>query len=187
MGHKNDFAIGPLIAVLAPFHNALVPNTTLSSLVTFPGTHTVSTSAFSPPFDAYPRNITAWISENITIGAESFSENVVGGPAQNQKSFNPAVVQWMRADSSIGWLSFYAQVKVLEAVTGESFLDLTYPDGDENSEFSFLVGTNSWQGKRDVKSWKDVEGIQVHVAGNISPDYTVSFSGLRGGAGSVIK
>ncbi|CAN9474473.1 unnamed protein product [Alternaria alternata] len=48
MGHKDDFANGPLIAILAPYHNTLVPNTTLSSLSKFPGTHTVRTSAFSP-------------------------------------------------------------------------------------------------------------------------------------------
>ena len=67
MGHKNDFAIGPLVAILAPYHNTLLPNNTLSSLSSFPGTHTVKTSAFSPPYDTYPRNITAYLSPNLTI------------------------------------------------------------------------------------------------------------------------
>lgn len=98
MGHKNDFAIGPLVAILAPYHNTLIPNATLSSLLNFSGTHLVKTSAFSPPYDTYPRNITAWMSPNLTIGAESFSENVIGGPAINPNSFNPAVVQWARKD-----------------------------------------------------------------------------------------
>jgi hypothetical protein len=91
MGHKNDFAISPLIAILAPYHNTLVPNTTLSSLLSFPGTHFVNTSAFSPPFDTYPRNISAWLSPNLTIGAESFSENVIGGPAKVSYFFNPSI------------------------------------------------------------------------------------------------
>ncbi|KAL5390185.1 hypothetical protein PMIN02_007070 [Paraphaeosphaeria minitans] len=53
MGHKDDFAIGPLIAILAPFHNTLVPKDTLSALRAFPGPHAVSTLAFSPPWDTY--------------------------------------------------------------------------------------------------------------------------------------
>jgi len=187
MGHKDDFAIGPLIAILAPFHNTLIDNTTLSSLHTFPGTHTVNTSAFSPPFDTYPRNITAWISPNLTIGAESFAENVIGGPATNSESFNPAVVQWGRADGTVGWLTLYAQVMELKVVVGENSLELTYPTGNTTSTFQFLVGTNSNRGKRDVASWSDVEGLNVTVEGTVDPAYGVAFSGLNGGAGEPIK
>jgi hypothetical protein len=187
MGHKNDFAISPLIAILAPFHNTLVSNTTLSSLTVFPGTHTVNTSAFSPPFDTYPRNITAWIGPNLTIGAESFVENVIGGPAKNPNSFNPAVVQWGRRDGSVGWLSLYAQVYALNAETGENYLELNYPQGNTTSGFSFLVGTNSWDGKKDVNSWADVEGVNVNVTGTIDANYTVTFNGAVGGAGDPIN
>lgn len=187
MGHKNDFAISPLIAILAPFHNTLVSNATLSALTTFPGAHAVNTSAFSPPFDTYPRNITAWLSDNLTIGAESFSENVIGGPAKNPSSFNPAVVQWGRKDGSVGWLSLYAQVYALDAATGENFLELSYPQGNATNGFSFLVGTNSWDGKRDVASWSDVEGINVNVTGSVDQNYTVTFNGANGGAGDPIN
>ncbi|KAJ4992865.1 hypothetical protein SVAN01_01569 [Stagonosporopsis vannaccii] len=187
MGHKNDFAISPLIAILAPFHNTLISNATLSALTTFPGTHTVNTSAFSPPFDTYPRNITAWISDNLTIGAESFSENVIGGPAKNPSSFNPAVVQWGRKDGSVGWLTLYAQVYALDAETGENYLELSYPQGNATNGFSFLVGTNSWDGKRDVASWSDVEGINVNVTGSVDQNYTVTFNGANGGAGDPIN
>jgi hypothetical protein len=120
---------------LAPYHNTLVPNATLSALQTFPGTHNVSTSAFSPPWDTYPRNITAWLSPNLTIGAESFSEDVIGGPAKNPSSFNPAVVQWSRNDGSVGWLTLYAQVKELNATAVEGTVDLAY-----NVEFAGYVG-----------------------------------------------
>lgn len=187
MGHKNDFAISPLVAILAPYHNTLVPNTTLSSLLTFPGTHTVHTSAFSPPYDTYPRNITAWLSPNLTIGAESFSENVIGGPARNPSSFNPAVVQWARSDGSVGWISLYAQVYALNVDVGEKYLELSYPQGNSSSAFSFLVGTNGWDGKRDVKSWADVEAVKVNVTGSVDLNNTVTFNGLRGGAGKVIN
>ncbi|KAJ4300052.1 hypothetical protein N0V90_005301 [Kalmusia sp. IMI 367209] len=187
MGHKNDFAIGSLIAILAPFHNMLVPNTTVSTLSVFPGTHNVSTSAFSPPWDTYPRNITAWISPNLTVGAESFSENVIGGPAQNPNSFNPAVVQWSRKDGSVGWLTLYAQVSSLHAVAGESTLSLEYPLGNASSTFTFLVGTNSKGGSRDVAGWDDVEGVTVAVNGTVDPAYSVTFSGYVGGSGKTIN
>jgi len=187
MGHKNDFAIGPLVAILAPYHNTLIPNTTLSSLSSFPGTHTVKTSAFSPPYDTYPRNITAYLSPNLTIGAESFSENVVGGPSINKNSFNPAVVQWKRQDGSVGWMSLYAQIMALDVIVEEGSLMLEYPIGNASSTFSFLVGTNGWDGKRDVRSWADVEGIDVAVSGSVDLDAEVTFNGLVGGAGEVIK
>ncbi|KAF2646279.1 hypothetical protein P280DRAFT_386912 [Massarina eburnea CBS 473.64] len=187
MGHKDDFAIGPLIAILAPFHNTLVDNTTVSSLHTFPGAHTVTTSAFSPPYDEYPRNITAWVSPNLTIGAESFSENVIGGPAKNPNSFNPAVVQWGRADGTVGWLTLYAQVMELTAVVKEGVLELNYPKGNSSSTFQLLVGTNSKKGKRDVASWADVEGVDVTIEGSVDPRYNITFSGLYGGAGSTIN
>ncbi|KNG46291.1 hypothetical protein TW65_86028 [Stemphylium lycopersici] len=190
MGHKNDFAISPLIAILAPFHNTLVPEKTLSSLTLFPGEHTVSTSAFSPPYDTVPRNISAWLSANLTIGAESFRETVVGGPARNQKSFNPAVVQWSRGEeNSVGWLSLYAQTLALDVAVGPRSLELRYPDGDpSNSSFSFLVGTNGWGGKRDVRAWQDVQGVRVNVSGSVDLDaYQVAFNGLYGGAGDVIN
>jgi hypothetical protein len=187
MGHKNDFAIGPLIAILAPFHNDLISSETLSSLKSTPETHAINTSAFSPPYDTYPRNISAWISPNLTIGAESFSENVVGGPAKNSESFNPAVVQWGRADGSVGWLTLYANVMELDVEVGESTLGLTYPSGNDTSSFQFLISTNPWGGKRDVTSWEDIEGVQVNVTGSVDPEYEVTFNGANGGAGDSIK
>jgi hypothetical protein len=187
MGHKDDFAISPLVAILASFHNTLVPNNTLSSLLNFPGTHTVKTSAFSPPYDTYPRNITTWMSPNLTIGAELFAENVIGGPAKNPNSFNPAVVQWARKDGSVGWMSLYAQVYALDVNVGERYLELSYPQGNSTSGFSFLVGTNGWNGKRDVSSWKDVEGIHVNVSGTVDLSYSVTFNGLVGGTGKPIN
>lgn len=187
MGHKDDFAIGPLVAILAPFHNTLIPNYTLSALKTFPGTHNMSTSAFSPPWDTYPRNITAWLSPNLTIGAESFTENVIGGPAKNPSSFNPAVAQWSRKDGSVGWLTLYAQVTELSAVASEGKLELEYPIGNDTSSFMFLVGTNSKNGRRDVKSWGDVEGVNISVNGTIDLQHSIAFAGYVGGSGEMIK
>jgi hypothetical protein len=66
-------------------------------------------------------------------------------------------------------------------------LELRYPEGNATSSFSFLVGTNSWSGKRDVRGWEDVEGVRVNVTGSVYKEYAVTFNGLYGGAGKVIK
>ncbi|KAL5429342.1 hypothetical protein PMIN05_010746 [Paraphaeosphaeria minitans] len=129
MGHKDDFAIGPLIAILAPFHNTLVPKDTLSALRAFPGPHA-----------------------NLTIGAETFSENVIGGPAKNPSSFNPPVVQWSRKDASVGWLTLYAQTEELRAVASDGILALEYPQGNETSTFTFLVGQTRAAGRGTLRA-----------------------------------
>lgn len=68
------------------------------------GEHTFTSSAFSPPFDIYPRNITSWLASNISIGAETFNETVMGGPAINPGTFNPAVIQW-ETGNGVGWIN----------------------------------------------------------------------------------
>ena len=103
MSHNADFAYAPLFAVLAPFHNRLIPDSVVSALTNFTGEHTFSSTTYSPPFDVYSRNITAWIAENITIGAETFNETVIGGPATSTDSFRPAVVQW-DTGNGVGWI-----------------------------------------------------------------------------------
>lgn len=104
MSHSGDYAYAPVFAVLAAFHRTLIPDDVLSGLDTFQGEHIFTASTFYPPIDNVPRNITTWVSERLTIGAESFNENGVGGPAQDQDAFNPAVVQW-DTGSEISWIS----------------------------------------------------------------------------------
>lgn len=104
MSHMADYAFAPLMAILAEYHESILPNGTLEAITTFSGERTFTGSAYYPPYDYVQRNITTWLSENLTIGAESFDENVVGGPGQSQEAFNPAVVQWI-AGSQIGFIS----------------------------------------------------------------------------------
>ena len=104
MSHNSDFAISPLIAILSDFHNPLVPSSAMNALKEFPGEHSVNTSAYSTPYDNSPREIRAWLGEKVSIGAESFNETVVGGPAINPSTFNPAVIQW-DTGTGIGWIA----------------------------------------------------------------------------------
>ncbi|KAI5294292.1 hypothetical protein KEM52_004325, partial [Ascosphaera acerosa] len=92
MMHANDFSFFPLIALSVPEMVKYLPSDAQKKLEKFSGEHQFKAQAYSPPFDTYPRNITAWISENITIGAETVAEQQIGGPAANPNQFSPAVV-----------------------------------------------------------------------------------------------
>lgn len=184
MGHSGDYAWGPVIAILASFHNALIPEEAVQRLRTFPGESLVETSAFSPPYDVYPRNITTWLSENITIGGSTFNESRVGGPALNPSTWSPAVVQW-KAPLQIGWLKWFSTEASLVVDIRPGSLNLTYPYGNSSSVFSFMV--SPFKTKRDLTSWEDLQGVKVDVAGNTAPAYNVTFQGAFGGAGSTVK
>ena len=82
MSHVADWAYGPQFAILSAFHSTLIPAAVVEKLNNFQGEHIFTSSAFSPPFDIYSRNITAWLAQNISIGAESFNETTIGGPAK---------------------------------------------------------------------------------------------------------
>ncbi|KAI0127822.1 hypothetical protein BJ170DRAFT_580964 [Xylariales sp. AK1849] len=186
MTHADDYEYAPLIAVLAPFHDALIPNETIANFLTFPGEHTFETTAFAPPSDQVPRNITTWLSANLTIGAESFVEDVVGGPRVDSTQWNPAVVQWSHFDGSVGFLTLYPTEDALAAVVTPGELNLAYPRGNATSIFTFLVGSNPLGGKRDIASVEDIEGLNIQVSGTVETQPLISFCGLEGGSCDVI-
>lgn len=126
MSHVADFALGPLLAILAPFHNNLIPENVTTSLTKFQGQHTVSTSAFSPPFDLYPRNITAWLDTDISIGGEAFNETVIGGPSMSSSSFNPGVIQW-NAGAGVGFITVSNDIASLRRDRGSNETAVTEP------------------------------------------------------------
>jgi hypothetical protein len=105
MSHANDYAYAPVFAVLAEFHRSLVPEGIAAKLSSSLNDHKYETSAYSPPYDASPRNVTAWLGPGISIGAESFDQNTIGGAAESQTQFNPAVIQWNAGDGRIGFIS----------------------------------------------------------------------------------
>ena len=187
VAHEDDFEFGPLVSIVAPHVNSLISNRTISNLQTFPGTHTFNTTVLSPAYDIVPRNMSTWISPDLTIGAESFYENVVGGPNVNPQQFNPAVVQWLREDDSIGFITLYAETEALEARVAAGELELSYPSGNCSSNFTFLVAPNPLHAKKDIFGWDNVVGVNVSVSGTVILEPTIGFCGLAGGTCDVIK
>lgn len=184
MSHAADYAWAPLFAVLADYHQSLLPEGLVANLTTFSGDHFFTASTYYPPYDYVPRNITSWLSENLTIGAESFNENVIGGPSENQASFNPAVIQW-NTGNEISFISLYPTEMALDVAVEANKLTLTYPNGTADSIFSFVVGT--FIKKPTVAGWADVQGLNVSVSGNINETYALSFAGEYGGSDSMIR
>lgn len=117
----------------------------------------------------------------------SFSENMIGGPSENPSQFNPVVAQWERANNSIGFMSLYAETMALQAEVTEGRLNLTYPDGNCSSTFTFLVSPNGLKQPNNVRSWEDVLGISVQASGSVNLEPSVVFCGLRGGLCDPIK
>ncbi|KUI64354.1 hypothetical protein VM1G_11167 [Cytospora mali] len=180
--HADDFQIAPVLAAIMPYHHTLVPEEVVEKLAVFPGEHTYTTAAYAPPYDLTRRNVTTWLSENLTIGAESFDQTVVGGFSINQQQWAPAVAQWMRSDGSIGWFSYWATEDAMQVDVSPYRLGLTYPKGNESSVFTFIVGSNPLGQKRDVLDWDDVMGLNVNVSGTVDLEHQVAFCGLLGGA-----
>lgn len=180
--HADDFEIAPLLAALMPFHHTLVPDDVVAKLAAFPGEHTYAAQAYSPPFDLAPRNVSSWIGERVTIGAESFDQTVVGGASINPEQWAPAVAQWLRADGTVGWFSYWATEPAMQAAVAPYRLELTYPRGNESSVFTFIVGANPLGQKRDVLDWADVMGLSVKVSGTVDVNHEVAFCGLAGGS-----
>ncbi|KAI1344497.1 hypothetical protein F5Y15DRAFT_424635 [Xylariaceae sp. FL0016] len=180
MAHADDFEYAPLLAVLAPFHDALVPEHVIEKLRVFPGDHFVETSAYAPPVDSVPRNITSYIASNLTIGGMSYQD--AEGASEHSSQWNAAVIQWGRFDGSVGWITLAAgDQHALHADIGEGYMNLTYPHGLQNSTFSFIVAPNPLRASRDILSLDAISGLSLKVSGTVDPEPVVSFCGLVGG------
>jgi hypothetical protein len=187
IAHNDDFEIGPLISIFAADHQKLISAKAWKSLTTLGEEHFFTTSALSPAYDQAPRNMTTWVSSNLTIGAESFDENVVGGPNKNPLQFNPAVVQWMRNDGSLGFATLWAQVEAMQVEVGQGRLTLEYPSGNGSSTFVFHVSPNGLYGPKNVRSWDDILGLKVSVSGTVMDEPMVTFCGVAGGGCDAVK
>lgn len=188
LAHADDLEFAPLISVLSGFHRSLLSNETVSRFTTFSGEHIYSGHTYAPPRDLEQRNISTWLSENLTIGTVSFNQNAVGGFVTDRTSFSPSVVQWLRSDGSIGYFNLYPTVSAMKASVAPSSLTLTYPLGTSSSIFTFILASNPLGGPRDISSLSDVSGLNIAVTGGtVDPVPQISFCGLIGGSCSIIQ
>lgn len=186
--HADDFEFAPVAAVLSDFHKSLVSKSAISHLTSFPGEHTYNGNAYAPPADWEQRNVTSWLSANITIGAQSFNLDGAGGYSKDTASWSPAVVQWLRPDESVGYFSLYTKETAMQVDVGPNSLNLSYPEGTSSSTFTFHVPTNPLGEARDITSLKEIYGIDVEViGGTVSADPSIAFCGLKGGDCDVIQ
>jgi len=185
MSHSADYAFAPMVAVLADFHAALLPEDLKKTLTTFDvDERTFNAQAYYPPYDTVPRNITTWLSHNLTIGAESFNQTDLGGPSTSQEAYNPVVAQW-KVGKEIAFLSLYPTEKSLQAKVSAGKVSLSYPHGTNSSIFTLLVSTFST--KRTVTSIGDIQGLNLTVSGNANLEYELSFAGPQGGSNKMLR
>lgn len=188
MTHADDFELAPVIAVLSEFQKSLLPKTVISRLKSFVGEHTYTGHTYAPPADYEPRNITTWVSANLTIGTDSFNQSVVGGYSEDSTSFSPSVVQWLRPGGSIGYFNLYPTQTALKADVTPYALNLTYPLGNATSSFTFVLASNPLGSKRDITGLEDVDGLKIEVVGGtVVPVPEISFCGLVGGTCDIIQ
>lgn len=104
MSHSADLGWGILVAVLADYQAKHLPEGFFDDLVRFQGEHVSNTQVYYPPYDLEIRNLTTWLTADLTIGAQSFSQRNVGGPTPT--GYTPAAVQWFvdGGDDEIGFL-----------------------------------------------------------------------------------
>ncbi|KKA23119.1 Uncharacterized protein T310_2845 [Rasamsonia emersonii CBS 393.64] len=177
MYHQDDFAFYPLFALAMPEMVKYLSAEATDALVNFPGEHMVTFQAYSPPFDTYPRNITAWMSDNITIGAETVAEHVVGGPAQNPGAFNPAVIQWAIDEDQVGTLTLYPTQSSIRAVAAPGSLSISYPNATaaDGADFQFLFSGLNIRRGYNVTGLEGLPNLKLKVTTNAMPNSTVTY------------
>ena len=179
MYHQDDFAFYPLFALSTPEMVKYLPAKVKTNLLRFPGEHMYTSQAYSPPFDTYPRNITTWMSKNVTIGAETVAEHVVGGPSINPSQFTPAVIQWAIDDHQIGCISHWVTESSIHAVAAPGSLKISYANAtstDAPVSFNFLFSGLNVNNGFNVTGLEGVPGLNVKLTTNALPNYTMTYN-----------
>ncbi|KAJ5474354.1 hypothetical protein N7475_003920 [Penicillium sp. IBT 31633x] len=179
MFHQDDFAFYPLFALSMPEMVRYLPPKAKENLLRFPGEHVYTSQAYSPPFDTYPRNITAWMSKDVTIGAETVAETVVGGPSINPSQFNPAVIQWAIDEDKIGCITHWVTESSIHAVAAPRSLNISYPNATSSDglvSFNFLFSGLPINNGLNITGLEDLPGLDVKVSTNALPNYTITYN-----------
>lgn len=179
MYHGDDFAFYPLFAMSMPEMLKYLSPESRSNLVKFPGPHIYTAQAFSPPFDQYPRNITSWISDNITIGAETIAQQVVGGASENSNQFSPAVIQWAIDETQIGCLTHWVTESSIDAVASSNGLNISYPNATSSDgpvSFNFLFSGLIRRNGFNVTGLEGLPGLDLKVKTNALANYSIVYT-----------
>jgi len=178
MYHQDDFAFYPLFALSMPEMLKYLSAEAKSNFIRFPGEHFFTGQAYSPPFDTYPRNITTWMSKNITIGAENVAEHVIGGPAESTSAFSPAVIQWTIDSYQIGCVSHWVTESSIHAVASPKALKISYPNATASSgpvSFNFLFSGLNVRNGFNVTGLEGLPGLPLEVKTNAGADYSIVY------------
>lgn len=180
MYHQEDFAFYPLFAIAMPEMLKYLSPQSKSSFIKFPGDHFYTAKAYSPPFDTYPRNITTWVSEKLTIGAETIAESVVGGPAKSSSAFSPGLIQWAIDDVQIGCITHWVTESSVDAVASKNGLHISYPNATAKEtgpiSFNFLLSGLGVNHGANFTGLEDLPGLDLKVKTNALPSYTITYN-----------
>lgn len=66
-------------------------------------------------------------------------------------------------------------------------LNLTYPEGNETSVFTFALSSNPLGAKRDIYTLDAIDGLKIEVGGSVNPEPVVSFCGIVGGTCLIVQ
>ncbi|EAT78720.2 hypothetical protein SNOG_14095 [Parastagonospora nodorum SN15] len=187
MNQEGQRVLGEVWDLLAMMYNSNLRNLAGPWDRTYGDQILISRQAYAPPYDLEPRNITTWVSPNLTIGGESFNQGNLGGAREDRSAWSPGVVQWKRRDNSVGWFNVWPSETAMNIDVAPNSINFTYPNGNASSTFSFIVALNPLSGKRDITSVRDLDGLDLEVSGTVDVDSpSISFCGLVGGTCKII-
>lgn len=98
MSHVADYAWAPLFSILSSFHSSLLPENITCRLSSFRQERTFSAQAYYPPYDLVPRNISTWLSTNLTMAPSRMRKpSLVDHPHPRHPSTQPSFSGWSTA------------------------------------------------------------------------------------------
>jgi hypothetical protein len=155
--HAADYYFMPMVGLLG----VQIPEDALPYFTAFHGERFIERE-IEPK-----RRVSAWLSENLMLGAEADNLN-----AARTNQFHPATVHWQVADGSVGWMRiqsetlFQAEVKPYEMhLSSRSSVEYSCAIRVANTEISHL-SLNRWE----------LSGLTITVEAQAS-DFKVSQAG----------
>lgn len=177
-----DLAYAVMTAIYSETLRKYIPAEVLGELEAFTGERLVNATAFVTGKDLKPQNLTAWLSENITIGAVSFEQVAAGGP-YTESIYIPGAVQWHTGglNNEVGYINVYPNEASMDIVALPNVLNVSLPNAKASSTVQFQVV--AFADGHIFSSWNDTTGLSVRASGSVNMDFTVGFAGSLGGAG----